>query len=150
MAPQDHLTWHSQRAHTCFFIPMGGIEEENKRLTLDFDFVGPDEMTHKVPNISIYGNKCPIPTSRRSGCVLYRNFQRSCKGPSRPPRTTGSSSIRREMASVVWFPGWENVNVSCQTQEGRPYGSKLWVSQTRCRPCHGVKMRRIAASKEPR
>ena len=37
----------------------------NERLTLDFNFVGPEEMTHKVPNISIYGNMyAQIPNSR--------------------------------------------------------------------------------------
>ena len=50
-------------------------------------------MTHKVPNISIFGNKCPTIPISHSGCVLHRKIQGSCRGPTWPPRATGSSKV---------------------------------------------------------
>jgi hypothetical protein len=62
---------------TSFLIPMGGIEREWKA-NFRFRFCRARRNDSQVPNISIYGNRCPtIPKSRRSGCVLHRKFEGS-------------------------------------------------------------------------
>ena len=54
-------------------------EEENEKLTLDFDFVA-DEMTHKVPNISIYGNRDSRSRIPVVQAVFYTEISRKLSG----------------------------------------------------------------------
>ena len=76
-----------------------------------------------------------IPNSCRTGQVVFYTefFKEAVRVRLDVQDQLVDPRYPREMASVVWFQ--DNVNVSRQTQEGRPYRwSRLWVSLTSLSP----------------
>ena len=123
----NHSCWIDPRS---LLIPMVGIERQWKA-NFRFQFCRPDDMTHKVPNISIYGNKyAQIPNSANgSGCALHRKFQGSFKSPTRLPRATGSTRV----SDGKWpqlYPARHKMGFIM---------SRLWVSWVCRHHRHGVK-----------
>lgn len=142
---------------TPFFIPMSGIEEREWMANFRFRFCRTRRNDSQVPNITIFGNKCPTILDflvhwPHWGCVLGRKFQGTCRSPTRPPEQLVVPGC--PMGNGLSYMASRLRECECILPDTR--GPSLWIqvmsSPWHCCLCHGVgvEMRWIASRSQGR